>query len=67
VLQEISRPVFALLEKGSLKESCTFISYEAVTELSLEKRLEYMNDKVLDEYQERAGDLVETQLLENFE
>lgn len=57
VLQEISRPVFALLEKGPLKESCTFISYEAVTELSLEKRLEYMNDKVLDEYQERAGDL----------
>lgn len=57
VLQEISRPVFALLEKGPLKESCTFISYEAVTELSLEKRLEYMNDKVLDEYQEQAGDL----------
>jgi hypothetical protein len=56
VLQEISRPVFALLEKGPLKESCTFISYE-VTELSLEKRLEYMNDKVLDEYQERTGDL----------
>ncbi|WP_208408196.1 hypothetical protein [Dyadobacter arcticus] len=54
VLQEISRPVFALLEKGPLKESCTFISYEAVTELYLEKRLEYMNDKVLDEYQERA-------------
>lgn len=57
VLQEISRPVFALLEKGPLKESCTFISYEAVTELSAEKRLEYMNDKVLDEYEERVGDL----------
>jgi hypothetical protein len=26
VLQEISRPVFTLLEKGPLSESCSFIS-----------------------------------------
>ncbi|KQS33839.1 hypothetical protein [Dyadobacter sp. Leaf189] len=57
VFQEILRPVFTLLPKGPLRESCTFISYEEVKNLSLEKRLEYMNDKVLDEYQERAGDL----------
>jgi len=52
VLQEISRPVFTLLEKGPLSESCTFISYESILELSKEKRIEYMNDKVLEEFEE---------------
>jgi len=54
VLQEISRPVFALLEKGPLSESCTFISYESIQELSKEKRLEYMTDAVLEEYADYA-------------
>ncbi len=55
-MEEISRPVFALLEKGPLSASCTFISYESVTELSKEKRLEYMTDSVLEEYIEYAED-----------
>lgn len=55
VLQEISRPVFAFLEKGPLSESCTFVSYESVKELSKEKRLEYMSDSVLEEYIEYAN------------
>ncbi|RYD58315.1 MAG: hypothetical protein EOP56_05165 [Sphingobacteriales bacterium] len=54
VLQEISRPVFTLLDKGPLSESCSFISYSSVEELSNEKRLEYMNDTVLEEYSEWA-------------
>jgi hypothetical protein len=54
VLQEISRPVFAFLEKGPLAEACTFVSYESVVELSKEKRLEYMTDAVLEEYAEYA-------------
>jgi hypothetical protein len=54
VLQEISRPVFAFLEKGPLSEACTFVSYESVVELSKEKRLEYMTDAVLEEYAEYA-------------
>lgn len=54
VLHEITRPVFALLEKGPLSESCTFISYESVQELSKEKRLEYMTDTVMEEYAEYA-------------
>jgi predicted RNA-binding protein len=54
VLQEISRPVFAFLEKGPLSESCSFISYESITELSKERRLEYMTDSVLEEYAEYA-------------
>lgn len=52
VIREITRPVFSLLEKGPLSESCTFIPYESIIELSKEKRLEYMNDGVLDEYTE---------------
>ena len=50
VLQEISRPVFALLEKCLLAEYFSFISYETVIELSKEKRLEYMTDYVLVPY-----------------
>ncbi len=54
VLQEITRPVFTFLEKGPLADSCTYISYESVEELSREKRLEYMTDAVLEEYVEYA-------------
>jgi hypothetical protein len=54
VLQEISRPVFAFLDRGPLAESCTFLSYESIHELAQEKRLEYMKDSVLEEYEEYA-------------
>lgn len=56
VFQEITRPVFAFLEKGPLSKSCTFISYESIIELSKEKRLEYMSDSVIEEYTEFAED-----------
>lgn len=56
VLQEISRPVFAFLERGPLTQSCTFLSYDSIEELSGEKRLEYMNDSVLSEYEVFAED-----------
>ena len=54
VLMEISRPVFAFLENGPLAESCTYISYDAIKELAHENRLEYMSDKVIEEYEEYA-------------
>lgn len=54
VLQEIRRPVFALLEKGPLYESCTFISYDSLTEMSQLSHLAHMSDGVLDEYTEEA-------------
>jgi hypothetical protein len=54
VIQEITRPVFAYLSNGPLSESCTYISYNSVIELSEEKKLEYMNDSVLSEYEEYA-------------
>ncbi len=52
VLQEISRPVFAFLENGPLSESCSYISYNSILELSNEKQLKHMSDSVLEEYSE---------------
>jgi hypothetical protein len=50
VFKQISRPVFAVMEKGPLAELCSYISYESVYELAKEKRLKYMTDSILDEY-----------------
>lgn len=54
VFQEIRRPVFSLLEKGPLSESCTFLSYDNLRELAQQKHLAYLSDNVLDEYAEDA-------------
>ena len=51
---ELQQPVFSLLEKGPLKYSCTYLSYEAVEEVSRLKHLAYLSDSVLDEYAEEA-------------
>jgi hypothetical protein len=52
VFQEIRRPVFSLLERGPLADSCTYLSYESVRELGTEKHLMHLSDSVLDEYAE---------------
>ena len=54
VFQEIRRPVFSLLEKGPLAESCTYLSYENLYELAAEKHLAHLSDTVLDEYAEEV-------------
>jgi hypothetical protein len=56
VMREITRPVFSLLEKGPLYESCSYISYDAVKEISEMKYLHHTNDSILDEYEELAQD-----------
>lgn len=56
VFSEIRRPVFSLLEKGPLADSCTYLSYDSVRELSAQKHLAHLSDTVLDEYAEEAGD-----------
>ena len=56
VLQEISRPVFSLLESGPMSESCSYLSYDAVAALHGERNLRYLNDSVLNEYAEYAQD-----------
>ncbi|MDW7760407.1 MAG: hypothetical protein SCM96_07200 [Acidobacteriota bacterium] len=54
VFQEIRRPVFSLLEKGPLAESCTYLSYESLRELAVQKHLAHLADTVIDEYTEEA-------------
>jgi hypothetical protein len=54
VFQEIRRPVFSLLEKGPLAESCTYLSYDSLRELAEQKHLSHLSDTVLDEYTEEA-------------
>lgn len=54
VFEELRRPVFSLLEKGPLSESCTYLSYESVRELSRQRHLAHLSDTVLDEYAEEA-------------
>ncbi len=54
VFQEIRRPVFSLLERGPLAESCTYLSYDSLRELAEQKHLSHLSDSVLDEYAEEA-------------
>lgn len=56
VMREITRPVFSLLEKGPLYESCSYISYDAINEISELRHLHHTNDSILDEYEELAQD-----------
>jgi len=52
VFKQISRPVFAVMEKGPLSELCSYISYDSAYDLSKEKQLENMKDTILDSYSE---------------
>jgi hypothetical protein len=54
VFSEIRRPVFSLLEKGPLAESCTYLSYDSLHELAAQKHLAHLSDSVLEEYAEEA-------------
>ncbi len=54
VFREMLRPVFALLEKGPLSQSCTFISYESVETIRSLEHLTYTKDSILAEYEEQA-------------
>lgn len=56
VLRELTRPVFALMESGPMSETCSYLSYDAVRELSRERNLAHMNDSVLEDYAEYAQD-----------
>jgi hypothetical protein len=54
VFRELMRPVFAFLERGPLSNTCDFISYESIEYINRLEHLAYMNDSILDEYEERA-------------
>jgi hypothetical protein len=54
VFQEITRPVFSLLENSPLSERCTYLSYGSVEELGELDYLSHTTDGVLDEFAEYA-------------
>jgi predicted RNA-binding protein len=54
VFQELRRPVFSLLDRGPLAESCTFLSYDSVRELAELPHLSHLSESVLDEYEEEG-------------
>lgn len=56
VLREIRRPVFSLLDRGPLYESCSYLPYEAIEEIAAIEHLAHMNHSIIDEYAERAED-----------
>jgi hypothetical protein len=56
VLREIKRPVFSLLDRGPLYESCSFIPYSAIDQIVQMKHLAHMSDSILEEFEESAED-----------
>jgi hypothetical protein len=56
VFNELRRPVFSLLDRGPLSESCTYLSYDSVRELAALEHLSHLSDSVLDDYEEQAED-----------
>ncbi len=52
VFREIKRPVFSLLENGALSESCSYLSYTSVKEISKLPHLSRMTDAIIDDFQE---------------
>lgn len=54
VFQELLRPVFSLLDRGPLSETCTYLSYDSVRELAEQEHLSHLADSVVEEYEEGA-------------
>ena len=54
VMQELRRPVFSLLERGPLSETCTYLPYDSVRELGQQTNLAHLKESVLDDYEEEA-------------
>jgi hypothetical protein len=55
VFQELRRPVFSVLEPP-LSETCTYLSYDSVSDLGKQQHLSYLSDAVIDDYAEPSGE-----------
>ena len=54
VFEQLTRPVFSLLERGPLADLCSYLSYEAVRTIHSLKHLEHLQDTVVEAYEERV-------------
>lgn len=50
VFREIRRPVFSLLDRGPLAETCSFLSYDAVEAIIASENLDCSSDKLIDKH-----------------
>jgi hypothetical protein len=57
VIQEIRRPVFSLLDRRTLSEMCTYLSYDSIKALAELDHLAHLSDNVIEDYEERADSL----------
>ena len=56
VIREIKRPVFSLIDRGPLSKKCSFLSYEAVTDIAETDHLAHMSDSIIEEFELYADD-----------
>ena len=52
VRREIVRPLFSVLEGGSMAERCSFLLYEALDELLAQPNLAHMRETIIGDYEE---------------
>ena len=56
VYSEIHRPAFYNVNNNSIPKICSYLSYESVEDIYLQKNLKYMHDGIVDEYAEKFDD-----------
>lgn len=54
VFREMLRPVFSLLDRGPLSQSCTFIAYDSVDAIRSISHLAHTSHSIIAEYEEKA-------------
>jgi hypothetical protein len=52
VRREIVRPVFSVMEGGSMADRCSFLSYEVVDQILAQPNLAHMRESILEDYEE---------------
>jgi hypothetical protein len=52
VRREIVRPVFSVMEGGSMADRCSFLSYDAVETILSQPNLSHMRESIIGEYEE---------------
>jgi hypothetical protein len=55
VFREMNRPVFSLLDRGPLSDTCTFLSYDSVNLINSMEYLAHTTDSIIDEHEETAN------------
>ncbi len=59
VYSEIHRPAFYNVNNNSIPKICSYLSYESIEEIYLQKNLKYMHDGIVDEYAENFDDSIQ--------